>query len=97
MIRSFKDPGTEDLFNRVKSKAARRACPETLWSVARRKLDQINAVADLRELAIPPANRLEALKGNRDGQFSIRINDQFRVVFRWSDQGADDVEVVDYH
>lgn len=97
MIVSFDDPGTEDLFNRVNSKAARRVCPEQLWGVARRKLDQLNAAVSLDSLRIPPGNKLEALRGNRAGQYSIRINVQYRVCFRWTRKGPVDVEVTDYH
>ena len=97
VIRSFADEATEDLFNGVSSSRARRACPEALWPVARRKLTQLNRVGDLRELAVPPGNRLERRGGNRTGQHSIRINDQYRVCFRWEDGYADQVEVADYH
>lgn len=68
-----------------------------LLSVARRKLTQLNRVRDLRELSVPPGNRLERLRGDRVGQHSIRINDQYRICFRWEDGYADDVEVADYH
>lgn len=68
-----------------------------LWSAARRKLTQLNRVRDLRELNVPPGNRLERLRGDRVGQHSIRINDQYRICFRWEDGYADDVEVTDYH
>lgn len=97
MIRSFADAATEDLFNGVDSRRARRACPASLWSVVRRKLTQVNRVQDLEELAVPPGNRLERLRGERAGQYSIRINDQYRVCFRWEDGYADEVEVTDYH
>lgn len=97
MIRSFADGATEALFNGLASRQARAACPEQLWPVVRRKLTQLNRVRELRELAIPPGNRLEALKRDRAGQHSIRINDQYRVCFRWEDGHADDVEVTDYH
>ena len=66
-------------------------------SVARRKLDQLDAATELRDMAAPPGNRLEALNGNRKGQHSIRINDQWRVCFIWTPQGPKDVEIVDYH
>ena len=66
-------------------------------SVARRKLRQLQIAGRLDDLRVPPGNRLKLLKGNRDGQHSIRVNDQFRVCFRWSDAGAEDVEIVDYH
>ena len=81
MIKSFFDRGTEDIFNRINSKKARLTCPEQIWPVARRKLDQLNAVISFESLRIPPGNKLEALKGDRQGQYSIRINDQFRVCF----------------
>jgi proteic killer suppression protein len=97
VIRSFADAATEDLFNGLSSRRARQACPAALWTVVRRKLTQLNRVRDLRELSIPPGNRLERLKGDRSGQHSIRINDQFRVCFRWEDGYADEVEVTDYH
>ena len=97
MIQSFKDEGTEDIFNGVSTREARRTCPQTIWRVATRKLDQLDSVVTLDELRIPPGNRLEALSGDRDGQYSIRINDQYRVCFTWSDQGPSDVEIVDYH
>jgi proteic killer suppression protein len=97
MIRSFGDAGTEDIFNGERTRAARQTCPQSVWNVARRKLDYVNAARDVRDLRVPPGNRLEALKGDRAGQFSIRINDQYRVCFRWSTNGADDVEIADYH
>ena len=97
MIRSFRDSGTRDVFDYRDSKAARKACPTELWSVARRKLDQLNQAEELQDLKAPPANRLEKLRGDREGQYSIRINDQYRVCFRWTESGPDDVEIVDYH
>jgi len=97
MIQSFGNAGTEDIFNGVNSTAARRTCPENLWRIAARKLDQVDSVTSLQELRIPPGNRLEALSGDRKGQHSIRINDQFRICFVWTEQGPDQVEIVDYH
>ena len=97
MIVSFKDEGTEDVFDGRDTKRARKACPQNLWRVARRKLDQINQAAELIDLRIPPGNRQEPLKGNREGQHSIRINDQYRVRFTWTEDGAEEVEIVDYH
>lgn len=97
MIRSFADGAAEDLFNGVDSRRARRACPVALWSVVRRKLTQLNRVQTLRELSVPPGNRLEHLHGDREGQHSIRINDQYRLCFRWEDAYANEVEVTDYH
>ena len=97
VIRSFANDATEDLFNGIDSRRARAACPSALWRIARRKLTQINRVRELRELAIPPGNRLERLHGARRGQHSIRINQQYRVCFQWEDGYADQVEVTDYH
>jgi len=97
VIQSFRDHGTEDIYNRVNSKEARRTCPDQIWGVARRKLDQLNAVVTLGSLRIPPGNELEALKGSRAGQHSIRINDQFRICFVWMDEGPERVEITDYH
>lgn len=97
MIVSFKDGSTEDVFDGQGTKKARRACPQELWRVARRKLDQINQAAVLDDLRVPPGNRLEELKGDREGQHSIRINDRYRVCFTWTDRGAEEVEIVDYH
>jgi toxin HigB-1 len=97
MIQSFATPGTEDIFNGIDSKIARKTCPQSLWKVAFRKLDQLDSVTTLEELKIPPGNNLEALKGDRKGQYSIRINDQYRICFVWKPAGPDDVEIVDYH
>ena len=97
MIRSFRNHGTENIFDGIGSPAARKTCPKTLWSVAMRKLDQINRVRDTRELAVPPGNRLERLRGNRNGPHSIRINDKYRICFRWEAGYADEVEITDYH
>lgn len=97
MIKSFRSDGVEDIYNRVNSREARRTCPEQLWTLARRKLDQLNAAVSLKSLRIPPGNHLEALRGNRFGQHSIRINDQYRICFVWSEDGPELVEIVDYH
>ena len=97
MIRSFADRGTEDLYNGVDSRAARRVCPNTLWTVARRKFDYLDAAVSLDSLRAPPANQLEALKGDRRGQHSIRINRQYRVCFVWTSDGPQHVTIVDYH
>lgn len=97
MIRSFADKGTEDVFDGVSSKEARSVCPSELWAVARRKLTQVNRVIELAELAVPPGNRLERLKGDRASQYSIRINDQYRICFLWKEGYADEVEITDYH
>ena len=97
MIRSFASTGTEDIFNGRNTKAARKTCPRDLWRIAARKLEQIDSVSLLEELRIPPGNRLEALSGDRKGQFSIQINEQYRVCLIWTEDGPDAVEIVDYH
>ena len=97
VIRSFANRGTADMFDGRDSSAARRTCPRALWPIARRRLDQLNRVRDLGELAVPPGNRLQRLKGKRAGQHSIRINDQYRISFRWENGYADDAEITDYH
>lgn len=97
MIRSFGDKATEDIFDGRNSADARRALPRDLWKLAGQKLDQINAAIVLDDLRVPPGNRLEALRGDRHGQHSIRINDQYRICFKWNDQEAEAVEIVDYH
>lgn len=97
MIRSFRNVGTEDLFNGVDSKAARRVCPTDLVTVARRKLGYLDAAATLADLRRPPHNRLEKLAGDRQGQHAIRVNDQYRICFLWRDDAAEAAEIVDYH
>lgn len=97
MIRSFADQATEDIFNGKNSRVARRALPRNLIRIALRKLEQLDSVERLEDLRIPPGNRLEALKDDRSRQHSIRINEQYRVCFEWSDSGPEAVEVVDYH
>ena len=93
MIRSFACPETERLFNDESS----RRLPTQIQRVARRKLLLLHQARRLDDLRAPPGNRLEALKGNRAGQHSIRVNDQWRVCFRWEGADAYDVEIVDYH
>jgi proteic killer suppression protein len=97
MIVSFKNKAVEDVFNGRASKEAQKTCPQTIWRIAARKLEQLDSVVALDELKIPPGNRLEALSGDRQGQYSIRINGQFRICFKWNDSGPDEVEIVDYH
>jgi proteic killer suppression protein len=97
MIRTFKHTGVEDIFNGINSPTARRICPQNLWKIAVRRLDLLDSVSALQELRIPPGNRLEALGGDRKGQYSIRINNQYRICFFWIEQGPDQVEIVDYH
>jgi len=93
MIRSFKDKTTET----VLTGKAPKGFPANLVRVAQRKLLMIETADHLDDLLIPPGNRLEALKGDRKGQHSIRINDQFRICFEWTFAGAENVEIVDYH
>ena len=97
MIVSFKNQATEDIFNGKNTKSARKLCPRSLWRVSVRKLDQLDSVVKLEELKVPPGNRLESLSGNRKEEFSIRINDQYRVCLKWSEPGPFDVEITDYH
>ncbi len=97
MIVSFKNQATEDIFNGVNSKIARKTCPQTIWRIASRKLDQLDSVESLEELKIPPGNRLESLSGDRNSEFSIRINEQYRICFVWGELGPSEVEIVDYH
>lgn len=97
MIRSFADSAAEDLFNGLSTRRVRQACPKELWPVVWRKLAQLNRVQGLRELNVPPGNRVQRLRGDRAGQYSIRINDQYRICFKWEDGYADDVKVTDYH
>ena len=97
MIRTFKHTGVEDIFNGINSPTARRICPQNLWKIAVRRLDLLDSVSALQELRIPPGNRLEALGGDRKGQYSIRINNQYRICFFWTEQGPDQVEIMDYH
>ena len=92
MIRSFKCADTRRLAAGIR---VRRF--EQIAAIARRKLRQLEIANRLNDLAVPPGNRLEALKSDRLGQFSIRINNQWRLCFRWSEAGAEDVEIVDYH
>jgi proteic killer suppression protein len=97
VIRTCADQGTEDVFDGKNTAAARRSCPKSLWSVAYRKLDQLDSAIELADLRIPPGNRLEALQGDRKSQHSIRINEQYRICFKWTDAGPEEVEIVDYH
>ncbi|HEX3716926.1 MAG TPA: type II toxin-antitoxin system RelE/ParE family toxin [Verrucomicrobiae bacterium] len=93
MIRSFDCRETERLFNDETS----RRLPASIQQVARRKLLLLNQARRLNDLRAPPGNRLETLQGNRTGQYSVRINDQYRLCFRWQGEDALDVEIVDYH
>ena len=93
MILGFRSKEAEKIWHGEVTKRL----PPAIQVVARRKLRMLNSARRLDDLRIPPANRLEALKGERKGQFSIRINEQWRLCFRWTEAGADDVEIVDYH
>ena len=97
MIRSFANQAAEDIFNGRSTRVARRTLPNQLWRIAQRKLDQLDSAEALSDLRIPPGNRLEALKADRQGQHSIRINDQYRICFHWTRQGPEQVEIIDYH
>jgi toxin HigB-1 len=97
VIQSFKNGETEAVFNGKQTKAALKICPVDLWKISQRKFDQLDSVLMLEELRIPPGNHLEALSGDRSGQFSIRINRQYRICFLWTASGPAEVEIVDYH
>ena len=92
MIVHFRDDETETLFKTGHSRKF-----NSIEKVAKRKLDAVNAAVALNDLLVPPGNRLEALKGDRKGQHSIRVNDQYRVCLRWTEEGVKDVEITDYH
>ena len=93
MIKNFRSSETEKIWNGVRSKHL----PQDIQHIARRKLRMLNNARSLNDLRVPPANRLEALKGKRCGQHSIRINDQWRICFVWMDGDAVNVEIADYH
>ena len=93
MIRAFRCSETEKIFNRQRS----RKFPPSIQQRALRKLRMLNRSVTLNDLRIPPLNQLEKLRGNRTGQYSIRINDQYRVCFAWTENGPVEVEIVDYH
>ena len=96
MIIGFKDRATEDLYNGVRSKHSAQIATD-IQSVARRKLDMLNAAHRLEYLKVPPGNRLESLKGKYSGHMSIRVNDQYGIVFKWEHGSASDVRIEDYH
>jgi proteic killer suppression protein len=96
VIRALADDTTRDIWNGVNTKAARRI-PRDLWPIVRRKLDQIDAVMKLEDLKVPPGNRLHALTGDRRGWHAVRVNDQYRIVFRFDGSDAFDVRCTDYH
>ena len=96
MIESFADESTEAVFHGLANKAA-RALPKELWPVIHRKLDMVNAAHRIADLRVPPGNHLEVLKGRRSGRYSIRVNDQYRITFRFEGGSAFDVRCEDYH
>ncbi len=96
MIVSFKERGTEDIYDGRNSKAARKCLPTQLHARAGRALDQLSAAVSLESLSLPGL-KLEKLRGDRKKQHSIRINDQYRICFRWTKAGPEDVEIIDYH
>ncbi|MYC05665.1 MAG: type II toxin-antitoxin system RelE/ParE family toxin [Chloroflexi bacterium] len=96
MIGSFENRATEDLYHGRPSSRIRRFPPD-IQKTALRKLDLINTASGFEDLRVPPGNRLEALRGDLEGYYSIRVNDQWRIVFRWEGKVADDVSLVDYH
>lgn len=97
MIASFANKGTEDIWNGSDSKAARKTCPKSLWPRARRKLDDLNQVRHYVDLSTPPSNRLHRLREDREDQWAIAINNQYRICFRWDGTDALQVEITDYH
>jgi proteic killer suppression protein len=96
VIRTLADEATRDIWNGVNSKAARHI-PRQLWPIVRRKLDQIDAVTRVDDLKVPPGNRVRALEGDLRGWHAVRLNDQYRIVFRFAGADAFDVRCTDYH
>ena len=96
MIKSFRDKTTEDIYNGNNTKDA-RAIPKSIWDVACRKLDMLNAMQDLKDIAVSRGNHLEKLKGELSGYLSIRVNDQYRIIFKWRQGNVESVQIVDYH
>ena len=97
MIINFDDKGTEDVYNGVNSRLARKTLPVELRRIALRKFYFLENAVNLEDLRMPPGNHLEVLHGDRRGQHSIRINDRYRICFVWSEKGSKQVEIVDYH
>lgn len=96
VIQNFANDGTEDIYNGENTKDARKTCQE-LWRKARKKFTFLNTAQELNDLRTLPSDRLESLSGSRENQYSIRINDQYRICFGWTEKGPTDVEIVDYH
>ena len=97
MIQSFRDPGTEDVWNGRNTRRARNALPRELWRSAQRKLTLLNHATGPGDLAAVPSLRLKTMRGDRKGQHSIRVDEQYRICFEWTDAGPRSVELVDYH
>ncbi|MCB9474197.1 MAG: type II toxin-antitoxin system RelE/ParE family toxin [Candidatus Delongbacteria bacterium] len=97
MIQDFHDQGTADIFDGKLSKAARKSCPVDMFPKAQSKLEYLDSAVSLEDLRVPPGNRLESLSGDRAGQFSIRINQKYRICFYWTPNGPSHVEIIDYH
>jgi len=96
VIQTFADAATADIYNGVNTKAA-RTIDKAVWPIVRRKLDLLNAATTVQDLRVPPGNRLDALKGDQKGRFSIRVNDQYRVTFEFAEGNAFAVRCEDYH
>ncbi|MCB4756918.1 MAG: type II toxin-antitoxin system RelE/ParE family toxin [Elusimicrobia bacterium] len=96
MIVGFGDQTTRDIYDGLDSKSAREI-PKIVWPQSRRKLDALSAAHELRDLSVPPGNRLKRLRGDLNDFYSIRVNDQYRVIFKWSEGNARDVRITDYH
>jgi proteic killer suppression protein len=96
MIQSFADEATADIFRELNTRPA-RSIPKALWRVVQRKLKMLDVASRIEDLKSPPGNRLEALKGSRSGRYSVRVNDQYRITFRWETGNAFEVAVEDYH
>jgi len=97
LIVSFADRESIEIWEGIRSKKARKRLPIQLWPIASRKLDYIDSAKFLKDLEVPPGNRLEKLKGDREGQYSIRINQQYRICFDWVAGQVENLEIVDYH
>lgn len=97
MIKSFADQESQDIYNGKRSKRALKRFSPILWRIAHRKFEMINAAKVLEDLKAPPSNHLELLRGSLRGYYSIRINDQWRIIFRWEKGHAESVKILDYH
>lgn len=97
MIRSFGDQGTADIYEGNNTKRARKKCPKDLWSKARDLMDALNYASELEDAERTPGARLHPLKGERAGEHAISINEQYRITFRWTDNGAKELSIEDYH